>query len=105
MGLRDRIGSVFGWLRPVAVPVVQGEVLDDYPLQTEAAIVARREAAGAGVAERKSATQEAIGIGSFGSGLGLDPDDFQYRRLTGNAGQQRRDLTPLQQDRMLEICW
>lgn len=104
MGLWDRFGSILGLRSDPAIPVMQGEILADFPLQTDPAILARREAAGMGVAERKTAA-EAIGIGSFGSGLGLDPDDFQYRRLTGNAGQQRRDLTPLQQDRMLEIVW
>lgn len=104
MGFRDRIGSIFGgWGR--AVPVVQGEVLDDLPL-AEDALISRREAATASlISQREAQKAEALGIGSIGPGLGLDADDYQYRRMTGGGNQQRRDLTPLQQDRMLEIVW
>lgn len=37
--------------------------------------------------------------------FGLDADDWQYRKLTSGARLQRRDLTPLQQDRMLQVTW
>lgn len=111
MGLRDLFGSIFRWGpgATAAPATAQGVPLDfDLPLQedtSQTSLVQRREAAAAGAAVRKAASQEAIGMGSFGVGLGIDADDHAYRRLTGNQGQQRRDLTPLQQDRMLEICW
>lgn len=37
--------------------------------------------------------------------FGLDADDWQYRKLTSGARFQRRDLTPLQHDRMLQVTW
>lgn len=47
-------------------------------------------------------TQEAFGLtGSFGG----DPDEGLYRRLTTGVRMHHRDLTPLQQERMLEIAW
>lgn len=109
MGLRDVLGSLFGRRTQPALAAAGGAVLVDLPLQEPSfeavTLPAAREAAAAGVATRKAAAQEAIGIGAFGAGLGIDPDDYQYRRLTGNQNQQRRDLTPLQQERMLEIVW
>lgn len=36
---------------------------------------------------------------------GLDADDWQYRKLTSGARFQRRDLSPLQHDRMLQVTW
>ncbi len=120
MGLWDRARSMFrgGRVQPSLVPALAAGADFDLPLHVEPptynpqpttpALAERREAATtAVVARRAEAAQatEAIGIGAFGSGLGLDPDDYKYRKLTGNSGQQRRDLTPLQQDRMLEICW
>lgn len=35
----------------------------------------------------------------------IDADDGSFRRLTSGNKFRRRDLTPLQQDRMLEISW
>jgi hypothetical protein len=35
----------------------------------------------------------------------LDSDDWLYRKLTTGARMQRRDLSPLQQDRMLQVTW
>jgi hypothetical protein len=109
MGLLDRVRSVFGGRLQLQPAVADGLNLADLPLQPDpdAGVHVRREAATTAVAQRRADAQrqEAIGIGSFGSGLGLDGDDYQYRRLTGNSNQQRRDLTPLQQDRMLEIVW
>lgn len=105
MGLLDRIGSIF-WGQGVRPTPVADAILADLPLHDSTTLTVRREAVGLAVAERKQQAQEAIGIGSFGAGLGLDGDDYQYRRLTGSGqNSQRRDLTPLQQDRMLEICW
>lgn len=37
--------------------------------------------------------------------FGLDADDWQYRKLTNGARLHRRDLTPLQHDRMLQVTW
>lgn len=37
--------------------------------------------------------------------FGLDNDDWLYRKLTSGARLQRRDLTPLQHDRMLQVTW
>jgi hypothetical protein len=90
MGLIERI--LEPWRRPtmLARPEAAADLMD-LPL--------RREAAAAAIQAR----QEAVLIGS---GLMMDPDDHQYRRLTGRGNQAlRRDLTPVQQDRMLEIAW
>jgi hypothetical protein len=37
--------------------------------------------------------------------MGIDSDEYTYRRLTGNAKGQRRDLAPVAQDRMIEIAY
>lgn len=51
-------------------------------------------------ARRAAAKQEGLELsGAFG----IDPDDGLYRRLTSGAKMQRRDLSPIQQDRMLEV--
>lgn len=76
----------------------------DLPLQPND-LVARREAASTAVALRKTDLKRAEESISLGMGLSLDPDDQFYRRLTGDAKSKRRDLSPLQQDRMLEIVW
>jgi hypothetical protein len=106
MGLWDRFGSMFRGRRvqSALVPALAGGVDFDLPLHGDPP-ADNPQPQTHDLAERREAAKEAIGMGSFGAGLGLDPDDYKYRRLTGNTGQQRRDLTPLQQDRMLEICW
>lgn len=42
---------------------------------------------------------------TLGGAMSLDSDDYQYRRLTSGQKVHRRDLSPLAQDRMLEIAW
>lgn len=40
-----------------------------------------------------------------GAGILIDTDDNQFRRLSTGQRFKTRDLTPIQQDRMLEIAW
>lgn len=91
MGLFDRVRALFPGRAlppPTAAPAVP---LMDLPL--------RREVATEAVEARR---QEAIGLtGTFGG----DPDDVFYRRLTTGVKMHHRDLTPLQQERALEIAW
>lgn len=90
MAFLDRL---MPWRRPAQAPVlVEATPFMDLPL--------RREAANQTAVVRRQ--QEAI---TLGGGLSLDADDYQYRRLTSGAKFGRRDLSPLQQDRMLEIAW
>jgi hypothetical protein len=79
----------------VPAPATALDFLADLPL--------RRSDATDAAAVRQA--QEALGLGGA---LGLDLDDVGYRRLTGgNEGRRltRRDLTPIQFDRALEIGW
>lgn len=65
-------------------------------------LATRREAATVALLETKVGHQrEAI---TLAAGLSIDADDYQYRRV-GSLKNRRRDLTPVQQDRMLEISW
>ncbi len=74
--------------------------------RTQFALESRRQEAGdTFVAERARVRRENESISlPFGMG-GLDQDEFLYRRLTGQVKQQRRDLSPLGQDRMLELAY
>lgn len=91
MGLFDRF--LAPWRRqPTAAAASSDLGLLDLPL--------RRELATEQVHEARA--QEAFGLtGAFGG----DPDDALYRRLTTGVRMHHRDLTPLQQERMLEIAW
>jgi hypothetical protein len=96
MTLRDRVRAFFG--RPStrqreAVAFMTSDAqFDDLPL--------RREAAGARVeAQRHESLMVSPTLGM------IDNDDYQFRRLSSGAKFKRRDLTPMQQDRMLEIAW
>ena len=127
MGIRDRIAGVFG-RRPARPPVsvyhqaietaadldlpligpyVPPAALEPMPLAALAlsppaplTLVERRETANAAVDQARRV--EAM---TLAAGLAIDYDDHTYRRITDQAKQHRRDLSPLQQDRMLEICW
>lgn len=44
-------------------------------------------------------------LASLNLGLGVDPDDHLYRRLTSGAQFLTRDLTPLSYERQIEVAW
>jgi hypothetical protein len=100
MGLLDRwgLGRLFGRDR---IPVIDAEIVPD--VDHVAALEARREVATTSL--REAVTTEKREALALGGGLSLDPDDDIYRRLTSGAKFNRRDLNPLQQDRMLEVTW
>lgn len=111
MGLRDRTRAAWNafWTQQQGLALSGGAAssdLFDLPLQQ------RRETATDAVAaarvqesvQQRHADRLSEGM-NLGIGLGLDSDDYQYRRLTTGAKQARRDLSPLAQDKMLEICW
>lgn len=109
MGLIDRARSWWGGATSApAAATAGGLVLDlpDLPLfappPPEAPPVNRRAEATAATDARIARNREDLIIGA---GFGLDGDENQFRRLTSGAKFQRRDLTPLQQDRMLEVTW
>lgn len=87
MRWRDYVsGRLSGIFRKVPnVPTVRPaeDIFPDLPLNTEP-------------------LQEAF-IG--GAGVMIDTDDNQFRRLSTGQRFKTRDLTPIQQDRMLEIAW
>lgn len=62
----------------------------------------RRDLVQAQVLARRTDTRESL---EMAAQFGLDSDDWQYRKLTSGARLQRRDLTALQQDRMLQVTW
>lgn len=68
-------------------------------LTTPADVPERREVAGMAALTRRTESLE------MAAQFGLDSDDWQYRKLTSGARLQRRDLTPLQHDRMLQVTW
>jgi len=98
MGLLDRF--LAPWRRSApAAGLVAAEPLLDLPLQapfTEA-LPARREVATEAVREARA--QEAYVL----SGALLDPELQQFRRLTNGVKAHHRDLSPLGQERALEI--
>lgn len=85
MALWDR---VLPWRRRSAAQALEVLTLDD-----------RREVAAAGVLGRRRENLE------LAAQYGLDADDWMYRKLTSGARLQHRDLSPLQQDRMLQVTW
>ena len=84
------------------IPLVEATVEPD----PGEALTVRREAATSQALEARAAARQAATEASMPmGGILIDPDDNIYRRLTNGAKFQRRDLSPLQQDRMLEIAW
>ncbi len=88
MNVLDRIASLFG--RPIAAPpraiaeVAATDMLD-LPLRREAVAVRR----------------ESLSLGGM-----VDADDSEWTRVSTGAGKYRkRDLSPMAQDRMIEIAW
>lgn len=90
MGLRDRLSALFGiGLAPT----------------TEETRIARRDVADTlATLNRENVRAAEAGI-TLPWGAGMDSDDGLYRRLTTDAKQARRDLTPMAQDRMLEVAY
>jgi hypothetical protein len=90
--LRNRVSSLVG-RRPALTSPALREVaspeLLDLPLRREA------------VEERRVA--EGLTL-SPTAGM-IDSDDYSFRRLSSGQKFKRRDLAPMQQDRMLEIAW
>lgn len=102
MGLLDRMREGYRAFRGAGGLVLDGTVLPDDAVR---AVELRREAISQALAATKTTQESMMGTG-VGLGLSLDTDDYQYRRLTGGGPRnQRRDLAPLQQDKMLEIAW
>ncbi len=64
----------------------------------------RREAASDAYAVRRQGAQESLGMTLNGLAQ-VDPDEGAWRRLSSGQKFQRRDLTLLAQDRMLEVSW
>jgi len=92
MSFRDRVRA---FMHPpifvTAVATVEEPFLD-LPLR-------RSEASEAAAARRA----EALTLSPI-AGM-IDSDDYQFRRLSSGTKFKKRDLQPMQQDRMLEIAW
>lgn len=99
MALRERIAgaasrvtaALFG-RRPgatAALEAYRSEEILDLPL--------RRESATERAAREDLMMSPAAGM--------IDSDDYQFRRISTGSKFKKRDLTPMQQDRMLEIAW
>lgn len=95
-----------GWVDRILGTVGLQRVADVIPapiVQHESHLVSRRESATTLSALRRQA--EAVNLGTTsGMGGAIDVDDDIYRRLTTGAKLQVRDLTPLAQERMIEVC-
>jgi hypothetical protein len=92
MRLRDRVAAFLG--RPLARPElpVPADPLVDLPLRRQEATVA--------AFDRRT---ENLSL-SPRAGM-IDSDDNSFRRLSSGQKFKRRDLSPMAQDRMLEIAW
>ncbi len=102
--------------RQAAAPaaILDAEVMPDLmdlPLRREAADVrvalsqaSLRAGENRGALQDFRTTSHTEGI-QLPWGMGMDQDENLYRRLTGDAKHQRRDLSPLAQDRMLEVAY
>lgn len=100
------------WRQQAPAAVLDAELVPDLP-----DLPLRREAADARAAighAMMRASENALPGADFSAyaegiqlpwGMGLDQDENLYRRLTGDAKNQRRDLSPLAQDRMLEVAY
>lgn len=93
-GLLDRL--LAPW-RPVPLALAPAgpapEPFLDLPLRRDSADDTAHDA---------KAVQESYALaGTFGS----DPDEHLYRRVTNGVRVHHRDLTPLQQERMLQVAW
>lgn len=93
MTLRERLARLVGGIfaRPSRPLLEATDVVDEFGLElrreTTAAVLERREAV---------LTLPTVGI---------DNDDPLYRQAGGATRYARRDLSPISQDRMIEICW
>lgn len=122
MGLIDRARRWIHENTAGAPPVAMatGDVFPDLPLVPvlEAEITeagnqpaSRRAIATVESVERRlqlltqQTQQQREAILGMPGGLGIDPDDDQFRRLTGRTKTVVRDLAPLTQDKVLEIAW
>lgn len=91
MGVLARMRDVARRLWPLASPAGRTDA-------TLGGLAARREEA----TTRFARAREAL-LG--GPGVVIDPDDHEFQRLSSGQRFRTRDLTPIQQDRMLEIAW
>lgn len=98
MAFLDRLKSWWATPAPAPIPVIEGEVMMDLPLRRAASSELADTNGQALTASREAAL-------SLPFGIGLDADDHLYRRLTGEAKQHRRDLSPLAQDKAIEIAY
>lgn len=92
MTLRERFARLLGGVvGRGATPVLEAEPVEDYGLEL------RRDTTAA-VLERREAVMSLPTVSS-------DADDPLYRQAGGPQRFARRDLSPISQDRMIEICW
>lgn len=92
MALRDRLRSLLAGFRAPASPsVLVAEVVEDFGLEL------RRD----NRAEDLSRREALLSLPT----TTIDSDDQLYRQSGGPQRFQRRDLSPVSQDRMIEICW
>lgn len=97
MGLFDRFQ--LPWRTERRTPILPGPDLQ-FDAEPVGLAVIDRPAPKAPVAVQQQ-IEEGLSLGT----MSLDSDDYQYRRLTDGKKVHRRDLSPLAQDRMLEISW
>lgn len=94
MTLRERLARMVGGIfaRRSSAPLLEAaEVVDDLGLEL-------RRSSTAAVLERREAVLTLPTVG-------IDNDDPLYRQAGGATRYARRDLSPISQDRMIEICW
>jgi hypothetical protein len=104
MGFLDRL--LAPWRAPAAPFLPPMGPLLDLPLYSDpyAQLQARRDTAGEVVREAKAAhaLQEQYLLGGQ---FGGDPDEHTYRRISNGVRAHHRDLSPLAQERMLQVAW
>lgn len=68
-------------------------------------LIDRRDAADARIGRHRAVLARDAQEAALSFGVGIDPDDNEFRRLTSGAKFRTRDLAPLAFERALDVSW
>lgn len=104
MGLKDRMGAAWRGLMGRERTGLSPEFAAAMTMMTPAPAAVAQAAVGPQAAALVTVLPKREGL--IGVGIGEDPEDYQYRKLTGSGNKaMRRELNPIVHSRMLEIVW
>jgi hypothetical protein len=102
MGLLDIVTRPFRGRAWVGTDALNGVDWSHPPITVQSTAIERVAEATKRAEVQRATVQESMNLtGAFA----LDADDGLYRRLTDGGKLHRRDLSAIQQDRMLEVTW